>query len=237
MSKVNEEVLDTAEELKQEDTQATSGEEVKDSNAETTATKETPNKETIELTQDEINEIIQKRIERERKKFADYDELKRKADEYEEQVRQAKRERMTEVERLEADLKERDAALEEYQNKAEQARKEAEALRIRTEFDRKAREAGVKYVDDAYRLLVEGNEAVKIDGHDVVGIDEVLKNIAEEKPFLMSPPQTIGRPLASKELPKKSDADLLREAEARARREGTPEARIEYANLKRKLGL
>src|SRR5690606_9818018 len=56
------------------------------------------------FTQEELDEIITKRLERERKKYADYEELKAKLAEYEKQEEERKRAEMTEIERLQADL-------------------------------------------------------------------------------------------------------------------------------------
>jgi len=56
------------------------------------------------FTQEELDEIITKRLERERKKYADYEELKAKLAEYEKQEEERKRAEMSEIQRLQADL-------------------------------------------------------------------------------------------------------------------------------------
>lgn len=236
MTNLNEEITETQETVgthEQDNVEEIIDEGVAESSG-NAAEKETA---TVTLTQEEFNETIRKRLERERKKFADYEELKKKSEAHDEAMRQAEREKMTEVERLEADLKEAAEELEKYRTESEQTRKEAAELRIRTEFEIKAREAGIKYVEDAYKLTVVGNEGVTVEGGKVSGIDEIIKDIAENKPFLLNPAQPIGQPLAQRELPKKTNEDQLKAAAERARQEGTPEARAEYSRLKRELGL
>lgn len=230
----NEETIEgTAGNEEQEQDKVDNGEEVAESND-----RETKEISTVTLTQAEFNEKIQKRLERDRKKYADYDDLKAKAKAHDEALRQAELEKMTEVERLETFLQEKSEELERYKQESEQAMKEAEELRIRTAFEAKARDAGIKYVEDAYRLAdAELLANIKVSDAGVDGIDEVIKDIATNKPFLLSPAQPIGKPMAQKELPKKSQEELLKEAAEKARTEGTVEARAAYSRLKRSLGL
>lgn len=210
----------------QETTQATSAEE-----------ESTAEKETASITQEELNEIIAKRIERERKKYADYDELKARVEEQERAAEQAKREKMTEVERLQADLAEKEAELTRNREQAEQARKDAEELRIRTAFEAQARKAGIAYVSDAYALAVEGKGVVKYVDGEIVGVDDVIKDIVENKPYLLTKAKPIGQPMGqTQELPSASKADVLEQARKTALRTGRPEDRIKYAKLKRELG-
>lgn len=233
----NEQVVDTAE-LEQDEIKETIDEEVTESSGGEDEKKTSAKQDTVTFTQEELNDTVRKRLERERKKFADYDELKQKAEAYEEAIRKAERDKMTEVERLEADLQEKEEELTRYREESEKARREAEELRIRTEFEIKAREAGIKYVEDAYRLAdAELLSKIEVVNGGVQGVDDVIKDIAENKPYLLSPAQPIGKPMAQKELPKKTDEEVLRAAAEKARREGTAEARAEYSRLKRELGL
>ena len=211
----------------QETTKATSAEE-----------ESTAKKETASITQEELNEIIAKRIERERKKYADYDELKARVGEQERAAEQAKREKMTEVERLQADLAEKEAELTRNREQAEQARKDAEELRIRTEFETKAREAGIEYVADAYALGVKGSDEIKVEDGKVIGIDDVIERIVTDKPYLLTKAKPIGQPMSqTTELPKTGKADMLEKARKKAQATGRAEDRVAYAQLKRELGL
>lgn len=59
------------------------------------------------FTQTELDEIIAKRIERERKKYADYDDLKSKITEYEKQIEEKRLAEMSEKERAKEIAKKR----------------------------------------------------------------------------------------------------------------------------------
>ncbi|WP_348528380.1 DUF4355 domain-containing protein, partial [Methanothrix sp.] len=60
------------------------------------------------LTQAEVDAIVADRLARERKKYADYSDLKRAAEE----LAELKKSQMTEVEKLKAELAEKDALLQ-----------------------------------------------------------------------------------------------------------------------------
>ena len=230
---ITETLDNTAEITGQDEEQATSVEEVKE---ETTSS--TEEKDVIQLTQDELNEIIRKRVDRERRKYSDYEDVKKQADEYAKAVEKAKREQMTEVERLEADLLEREEQLKAYREQTEKAQREAEQLRIRKEFDAKAREAGIKYLDDAYQLAVMGNDNVRYEDGEVIGLDDVIKDITESKPFLLSPARPIGKPMGQSDVQTgPSKADQLEALRKRALETGAAEDRVAYAKAKRQLGL
>lgn len=226
---IEQQELDTAE-LEQDNIE----ENIAEEEGKDTQTSADSSEDTRTFTQEELNEIVAKRLERERRKFEDYEDVKKKAKEYEKAVKKAEREKMSEVERLQADLEERDRAFEEMKEAAEQARQEAEKLRIRTAFEVQARKEGIKYVEDAYKLAVlEYGDRISVEEDEVVGLEEVIKELAAEKPFLLSPAKPIGQPMAStKEIPKRTAEDELREAKEKAK-SGTPEDKIAYMKLRR----
>lgn len=190
------------------------------------------------FTQDEINEMIQKRLERERKKFEDYEEVKKKATQFEKQLEEQKRREMSEAERLQSDLEEAKQLAEKRREEAEHARKEAEELRIKTEFDLAARNAGIKYVEDAYGLAkLSGAELGVSDDGKVEGLEEVINTLVSEKPYLLDMARPIGKPTAkAQEEPQVDREELLKEARELAEK-GGPKERVEYLALRRKLGL
>lgn len=66
------------------------------------------------LTQEEVERILKERLERERKKYADYPTLKKKAEEYEAKLEELEKmllERETELESVRLEAKKRDAVL------------------------------------------------------------------------------------------------------------------------------
>jgi SMC interacting uncharacterized protein involved in chromosome segregation len=78
----------------------------------------------VTMTQAQFDAQIQSRLDRERKKFADYEELKTKAAEYE----QAKQAQMTEAEKKEARIKELEAKAADLANQLTD--REAKVLRV-----------------------------------------------------------------------------------------------------------
>jgi len=231
---MNEEKLDVqdtaGEEVELEESKADSvGEEVQQQDQDNDAKT---------FTQDEINDMIQKRLERERKKFEDYEEIKKKATQFEKQLEEQKRREMTEAERLQADLEEARKLAEQRQEEVELAKKEAEELRIKTEFDLAARNAGIKYVEDAYGLAkLSGAELGVTEDGKVTGLEEVIQTLVSEKPYLLDVARPIGKPTAkAQEEPQVAREELLKEARELAEK-GGPKERVEYLALRRKLGL
>lgn len=174
------------------------------------APKNTEEVKRLELTQDELDEIIAKRVARERKKldkYADYDEIKQKAQEYEAQL-----------EKKEAIIREK---------------------AIRHTFDRVAQNEGIAYLDDAWKLAdtsaVEyGEDGVKGVEEVVKSLVEgkpfLLKREIQE-------PKQIGSPSnPAKDSAAKTKEQLLEEARKKAR-SGRPEDMAEYSRLKRELGV
>lgn len=191
------------------------------------------------FTQEEVNEIISKRLKRQEGKYADYDELRAKVEEYDNFLKEQERANMTEVERLKADLEEAHEEIRKFKEVAEEYRTKSEVLRIKTDFENKARKAGIKHVDDAYILVEERireNAKLTKDGK-VEGLDSIVKELADEKPFLLEQPKIIGRPMSQNdEVIVDSKEDQLKKA-FREAQGGSVEARARYARLKRELGV
>ena len=190
------------------------------------------------FSQEEMNEAIKSRLERERKKFADYDEIKTKLDEFLNQDEERKRAELTEIERYQKDLEkiagERDAIknqITEWQSKFQQQA-------ITNEFIKVASSLNVQYVDDAYKLADLSAVTVGEDGK-VEGVEDIVKALVEHKPFLVAQkqPQKLGEPTGgNKDTSDKTSEQLLEEARAKAQRTGRIEDKVAFAELKNKLG-
>lgn len=192
------------------------------------------------FTQAELDEIVTKRLERERKKYADYDDLKSQLQALAAADEERKRAEMSEKERLEADMS---AALKKAEE-AEQARSKAletaNQRLINAEFKVVAKEAGIEYVDDALRLADLSGVSVDEEGN-VTGVKEVIEALVESKPYLVAQKEAPKpRPIGGANNPprgneQKTKEQLLQEAADKARRSGKIEDRVAYANLKRAL--
>lgn len=193
------------------------------------------------FTQEELDKIVADRIQREKKKlekFADYDEIKTKAAEYEKAVEEKRlaelsaQERAEEIARL---AQEEKSALEaELQKLIESNRQQA----IKNEFFKVASALNVEYVDDAMKLA--DLSAVTVDEEGVKGVEDVVKALVEHKPFLVkkakAEPKVIGDSTQSKsDNGDKTAEQLLKQAADRAKKSGRVEDKIAYAQLKRDL--
>lgn len=195
--------------------------------------------EKVSLTQAELDDMIAKRLAREKAKYADYDVIKAKADEFEAERERIERENLSETERIKADL---EAAQAEKQAITEQhtaLQAQVEAQRIKSAFVRKATESGIKYTDAAAKLSDLSALTIGEDG-ELVGIDDVLNALITENPFLVEPeekkPKFIGGGSdAGGEHVEKTKDQLLKDAEEKARRSNLPKDRAAYAKLKREL--
>lgn len=192
------------------------------------------------FTQEELDKIVAERIARERKKlekYADYDDLKTKASEYEKQLEEKRLAELSEKERLEEVAKKYEEEKNGLQAELEAIRKQAESERIRTEFIKVATSQNIAYLDDA--LALADLSAVTIDeSGKVVGMDEVVKTLVDNKPFLVAKKQQkqIGDSSnGNYDRSEKTAEQLLKEAAEKARLSGKPEDKIAYAKLKREI--
>lgn len=125
------------------------------------------------FSQSEVNTIIGDRISRVRAKFADYDELKAKADafaEYEHSQLSELEQAQTRVTELEAERDEANA--------------NATKTLIRAAFIAEAAQAGVAHPEDAYRLAELTSVNVGEDGA-ITGVAEVVKTLVDAGRLVM----------------------------------------------------
>lgn len=189
-------------------------------------------------TQEEINDIIAKRLERERKKFADYDEIKTKASEYEAKLEEQRLAELSEKERAEELAKKFEEEKKALEAQLDAIKAQAEQEKIRNEFTKVASSAGITYLDDA--LALSDLSAVSIEDGKVVGVDDVVKALVENKPFLVgkAQPKPIGEATNNAQArPDKTAEQLLAELADKVRKTGRTEDRVAYAKMKKQLGL
>lgn len=138
------------------------------------------------FTQAELDRILADRLERERKKFADYDELKTKLSEFEQAEAERQKAAMTEQERLAAEKAEAERKAQEAEDRAAQALKSANERLIKAEFMLKARKANIREdaLEDAFKLADISGVTVGDDGA-TSGVDEVVSALVASKSFLL----------------------------------------------------
>lgn len=160
---------------------------------------EPPAPRKLEMTQEEFDARIADRLARERRKYADYDDIKTKLSTFEQAEEERRKAAMTEKERLEA---ERDAEKKRADDVDSGAKAKLEAANqrlIKAEFRAQARELGVRAdaLDDAFKLADISSITVDDEGN-AAGVVDVVKALLVNKPFLVETtnprPRIIGEP-------------------------------------------
>lgn len=193
------------------------------------------------LTQAEFEEALKKRLERERKKFekySDYDDLKTKLSEYEQQAEEKRLSELSEVEKAQELASKYEAELNDLKAALDAERTKAQQQAIKNEFIKVASGANIIDIDAAIALSDLSAVAIGDDGA-VVGVDDVIKTLVENKPYLVAKKTT--HPIGSATnvsggTSDKSSDLLLEEARAKALKSGTLADKVAYAQLKKQLG-
>lgn len=207
--------------------------------AENTTVEEPENKpevKTVTMTQDELNALISREKGRVKGKYADYDDLKSKLEQYENAQKEREEAEMTELDLMKKRLAEKEEAEQTLAQQIEELRKANEHEKIHNEFIKVATSEHIAYIEDALRLA--DLSAVKVEDGKVVGVEDVVKALVDNKPFLVAKkqPKPIGDPTNTNSDKAEKTADqLLKEAADKARLTGKPEDKMAYAKLKREL--
>lgn len=208
----------------------------KETSDKTEKTKEDKSNEKT-FTQTELDDIITKRIERERKKYSDYDSVKEKLTEYEKQIEEKRLADLSEKERAEELAKKAEEEKQTLAQQLENLQKQVQQEKITNEFIKLATAQNIAYIDDALKLADLSAVKVNEDGK-VEGVEEAVKALVENKPFLlkqMKEPKQIGGGSQNKIKGDKTAEQLLTEAAEKARNSSRIEDMAAYAQLKREL--
>jgi hypothetical protein len=221
-----------------EETKTDNKQEDKTTSTHTTEGDTSQKKEEKTLTQDEVNTIVQGKVNKLKEKFGDYDEIKKKLTQYEKEQKEKEDAELSELERTQKALEEKDGTLQTLQERIDQMQKDAEAKAIRSAFVEAARKADIEYVEDAFSLA--DMSKVAVEGDEVKGIEDAIANLVEKKPFLLAKKQKqkqVGGPSngPSQTKTEKSADELLAAAAEKARKSGRSEDKLAYVKLKRSL--
>jgi hypothetical protein len=192
--------------------------------------------------QSKVDEIVKKRLERERKKYADYDELKAKLAEFEKAEEERKKAEMSELERLQSELAELQKKAQEAEELKNKTLESANQRLIKAEFKLIAKELGVRKeaLDDAFVLADLSGVEVDEDGN-VQGVKEALESLKKSKAYLFGGQNyadpTPGQHETKREDTKEQAKRKLQELAEKAKRSGKIEDKIAYVQLKKELGL
>jgi hypothetical protein len=196
------------------------------------------------FTQAELDKIVADRIARERKKvekFADYDDLKTKASEYEKALEEKRLAELSAQERAEEIAKKFEAERNEYAKQLNELKSQAQREKIVNAFIKAA--PGVNIPTDRIdaALKLADLSAVSIGENGVEGLEDVMSALVTNYSFLAEvkkPQKPIGEATNSlKDTSEKTSEQLLKDAADKAKRTGRIEDRMAVAALKRELGL
>ena len=164
-----------------------------DGEVESVETTETKTTESIQMTQEELDGLIQKRLERERKKqaekFADYDDKAKRLAELEQAEEERKKSEMSELERLQAEREEIERKAEEATEQAKKAQEAANRRIIDTEIRSIARALNANDPNQVLALLDKSAVELGEDG-SIIGAEEAVKAFKEASPWMFK--QSIG---------------------------------------------
>jgi hypothetical protein len=193
-------------------------------------------------TEEEVNKLIsekiQERLARVYKKYEGFNELKKEYEELKQFKEQVEMEKLTEQEKMQKQLEkiqqEKEKLLNDYKLLQETLKQE----RLNYKFRQLAQANNIQYVDAALKLADLSSVEVDEDGN-FVNLEEVVKKLIEENPFLVSLPKEKPKPIGEPSNPKpekteKTVDQLIREAEERFRKSQSPRDYVNLVNLKRK---
>jgi hypothetical protein len=153
------------------------------------------------FTQAEIDEMIQKRLKREKEKQAELDAKLKRLEEFERAEEERKKAAMTEADRLKAEKEEAAKKAEEATEKAKKAHESANQRIINTEIKSIARSLNANDPADVLALLDKSVVEIDEEGN-VNGVEEAVKALKEAKPWMFK--QAIGADAAGGSNPAKN---------------------------------
>lgn len=200
---------------------------------------ESPDSAEKTFTQSQLDELIAKRIERERKKFADYDELKSKLSEFESQAEEKRQSELTDLQKAQEQAQQFEAKVQELTAQLEAERTKSQDQALKATYKQVASSFGIVDVEAA--LILSDLSAVSFDENgEVIGVEDAVKKLVEHKPYLVAKKHTqpIGTATngGSSGQSEKTAEQLLAEAAEKARATGKIADKVNYAKLKKQLG-
>lgn len=173
------------------------------------------------LTQAEVDRIVEQRLARERQKYADYDEVKARAEKADELEAEGK----SELEKARGEAVKAKEAAQAAEAKAEEATNKAQATVRRAAIVTEAAKAGATDPDDVHALLsarefsvTEDDKKLEVtisDDGTVTGAEEVVSAFLKAKPNLVgnTTPPPPGDGGARTPIPPKDLQAQIKEAE------------------------
>jgi hypothetical protein len=178
-----------------------SSEDVNENTTTTEESEKTPEKKEKTFTQAELDEILAKRLKREKEKQSETDARLKRLEELEKAEEDRKKAAMSEAERLNAEKEEATKKAAEATEAAKKAQESANQRILNTEIKSVARSLNANDPSDVLALL--NKEGIEIDDSgDVKGVEEAVKALKEAKPWMFK--QVVGADAAGGSNPSKN---------------------------------
>lgn len=132
------------------------------------------------FTQDELDRIVNERVNKSKAQFKDYGELKAAAD----RLAELEAENQTESQKLRTASEKAKQEAKESSEREKQANTRATEALVRSAVLLEAGKQGAADPDDVYKLL-DGDIQIDDDGN-VVGVDKAVKALLDAKPHLIA---------------------------------------------------
>lgn len=197
------------------------------------------------FTQSQLNAILQDRLGKEKKKREEMEsqlsEFRTQVEKMNAEKEEKKRAEMSEIEKLQADLEKRDKELKQLMEEKDDILGKFRQQTVNSAFKDLASKYDIEHTKAAMKLAKDELSQVEIseDG-SVEGLEDIVKSLVEENPFLVSqkqPKKPVGAPTnPSNHSDEKTSEQRLNEAYAKAKKTGNPQDFIAYRRLKRQLG-
>lgn len=133
------------------------------------------------FTQQELDRIVNERVNKSKAQFKDYTDLKDKAEKFD----QLQAERQTEAEKLLAAVDKANTKAQEATDREQAATKRANDTLVRAAVIAEAATAGAADPTDVFALLVDPSQVTLGDDGQVTGVKEAVKATLEAKPHLV----------------------------------------------------
>ena len=154
------------------------------------------------FTQEELDHVVQDRLGREKAKYADYDEIKKKVSEFEKSQDEKQLKILEEQKKYDEALKVRDVKMTELQGLVSKKDSEIQDMRIGTSLAG-AINSQNGYVEETMALLksqaiIDKENNVRIKGRDsnglevMLSVEEGVKNFLTQRPHLVKATQRNG---------------------------------------------
>lgn len=191
----------------------------------------------VTLKQSELDALIVRNKNKVKEKFADYDELKAKAEAADQAAEEARLAKMDELEKAKEIAAKKDEEIAAAQARIAALEKADRETKVTNAFNAAAKAANIpeEYLKDA-RML-----AGVTDETEVESIAEIVEKLAKDRPYLVKAKEVIQKEIGSpsngsKKPLEKTDEQILEELAANVRRYGRIEDKVKYAQMKKKLG-